>query len=528
MTTAKSRDDPPLLRCDSPPPDVTPAPAIGACPPLSRCVSSASFVSYGSSSDATGRDSLASDTSFLSSGSSRSRSSDVSSLSRKPSFNFDEKSKRRGFARPQGTDFAASAKARESVLSLGSIAHIQYYFARTGLLDGKGAQLARKRKDGSLNLADLESNPVSPALTDPDAYSSNIAMPRSPNFGSPNLVESPVNEAPLDLNEQYDLEEPDPNMLPPTVSTYQRVEKPVPRPPTIDELKNDLKSALETAYKALGEVKELNSGSGRRGSETASSNNNSPQPKTKGMGWFEVQGMHILDVMTLAIRAAKVYYTAHDKPDRLDAIKAEKEVRADLLSVMEVLKHAATREFVGGIRNREVAAMEGWLNGVSGMLKREEEIEESEHLERSGWAWLEGDWAGREVERELAFMKSMDPDAEALPEWTRAADAAELPTPFLKEMQNGLRLVKLHNAAVQKSQRRFGAIPTFHTDTQKPYRSADNLRYWAKAAELRWEVYLRVDALGIVYNNGPQVWLDFEAAILRWCRKVREEITGEL
>lgn len=528
MTTAKPHDEPPLLRCDSPPPEVAPAPAIGACPPLSRCVSSASFMSYGSSSDATGRDSLASDMSYLSSsGSYRSRSSDVSSLSRKSSFTFDERSKRRGFTRPQGTGFAASAKSRESVLSLGSIAHIQYYFARTGLLDGKGAQLARKTKDdGSLDLADLESNPVSPALTDPDAYSANLAIPRSPNSGSPHLVESPVDEAPLDPDYYGDLEEPDPRMLPPTVSTFHRADKPVPRPPTTAELKRELKTALETAYKALGEVKDLNSAGARRGSEAAGAN--SPHLQAKGIGWFEVQGMHILDVMTLAIRAAKVYYTSHEKPDRLDSIKSEKEVRGDLLGVMEVLKNAASREFVGGIRNREADAMEAWLNGVSDMLKREEEIAEAERLERAGWSWLKGDWTGREVQRELAFIQSMDPDAEPLPEWIPAASADELPTPFLEEMQNGLRLVKLHNAAVQKSQRKFGSIPVFHTDTQKPYRAADNIRYWAKAGELRWEVYLRVDALGIVCNNNPQVWLDFEAAILRWCRKVREEITDEL
>ena len=56
--------------------------------------------------------------------------------------------------RPQGTNFAASAQSRESVLSLGSIAHLQYYFARTGLLDGKGGRLAKK-KDGNRGTLDL-------------------------------------------------------------------------------------------------------------------------------------------------------------------------------------------------------------------------------------------------------------------------------------------------------------------------------------------------------------------------------------
>ncbi|KAF5260044.1 hypothetical protein FOXYS1_9318, partial [Fusarium oxysporum] len=63
---------------------------------------------------------------------------------------------------------------------------------------------------------------------------------------------------------------------------------------------------------------------------------------------------------------------------------------------------------------------------------------------------------------------------------------------------------------------------------QKPYRCADNLRYWVKAAELRFEVMLKVDVLGVQYNTSPQVWVDFETAILKWSRHVREEITREL
>src|SRR5437879_3118810 len=47
--------------------------------------------------------------------------------------------RRRGFMRPQGTEFSTSARSRESVMALGSIAHLQYFFAKTGLLDGKGA-----------------------------------------------------------------------------------------------------------------------------------------------------------------------------------------------------------------------------------------------------------------------------------------------------------------------------------------------------------------------------------------------------
>ncbi len=87
--------------------------------------------------------------------------------------------------------------------------------------------------------------------------------------------------------------------------------------------------------------------------------------------------------------------------------------------------------------------------------------------------------------------------------------------------------MRLHNTAVRKSRRRFGAIAVFHADTQKPYRAADNLRYWVKAAELRWEVNLKVDALGVVYDTGREAWADLDAAVLLWCRTVREEIIAD-
>ena len=104
---------PPLTRESSPSPGSSPL----FCPPLSRSFSSSEYSSAGST---------------ISQPSVVSRSSSASAALRQ-----------RGYVRPQGVSFAPSAGNRDSVLSLGSIAHLQYYFARTGLLDGKGAQLAK-------------------------------------------------------------------------------------------------------------------------------------------------------------------------------------------------------------------------------------------------------------------------------------------------------------------------------------------------------------------------------------------------
>jgi hypothetical protein len=379
-----------------------------------------------------------------------------------------------------------------------------------------------------------------------------------------------------------DYDEADQDMLPPTASTYHHREKPLPKPPSIAELKADLTSALDEASKALTEARTNRASpppdSPLRQPRSRVEEPNSPQPKTGG--WHEIQGMHILDVMTLAIRAAKVYYTAHENPERLDAIKTERQLRSELLGVMDVLKRMATRGFAGGLRNDEAAAMDGWIISLRDMLASEEAMEAAEAAERARWTWLDGEgWEGRDLEREHAFLQTLlgggsgmtnstasaaptpstaaaqptSPTADqqpalqpltptsptsplsssssllspSLPPWTpldRSLPNPE-PTPFLRSLQNGITLVHLHNCAVRRSRRRFGAVPSWHTDTQKPYRAADNLRYWLKAGELRWECHLRLDALAVVYGTA---WPEFEDAVREWCRRVRGEISAEI
>jgi len=522
-------------------------------------------------------------------------------------------SRRRGFMRPQGTDFAPSARARESVLSLGSIAHLQYYFARTGLLDGKGGRFARRNvKCQTLDLSSLDpsaySNPKAPGSDHDSSYAS---MGSSPELTAQtcftsvtgnSMFESPVDEHKSDDEEYFsdDFEDEGFMMLPPTVSTYNHREKHIPKPPSVAELRADLTTNLDLAEKTLHEARDARAPEGLQiriekvdlptDQQDGSS---SRRPSLVGpAGWYELQGVNILDAMTMAIRSAKIYYTQHDRPDRLDAIKSEKQLRSELISVMDVLKRMAARNFAGGMRSDEFDTMMSWVVSVRDMLLSDEALEAEEIADRATWAeWVYPDgWEGREFEREEAFLRSMlkgsdirrqqkhlaqqqqhhfrndpppspsmpvpapltDEGLPPLPAWTpidrtRPLSEQTLPTPFLAALSNGQRLVQLHNCAVRKSRRRFGAIPAFYANTSKPYRAADNLRWWMKAAELRWEVVLKADALGLQYwqppnkrndnpnaNNapgtispGPEVWVEFEDAVLQWCRRVREEISAE-
>ncbi|KAI9743115.1 MAG: hypothetical protein M1818_003410 [Claussenomyces sp. TS43310] len=512
----------------SPSPSVSPTPAIGACPELSRCVSTASSISnFSERSSSMTRVSLGSATSRQSSASYTSRQSPGAS----------ERPKRRGYVRPQGTNFAASAQSRESVMNLGSIAHLQYYFARTGLLEGRGGRLAKKKEIlGEVELASLDNSLLSPIIPDRNlSYASSRSSPEVAATGGV-IVESPIAEDRYD--DFYSSDEEHPEMLPPTVSTYNHRPKYIPPPPTLAELKSDLQSALAEASKALFEAsadQQTGTGSSTRKSEANLEPGTpvSPSP-SQNQGWYEVQGMHILDILTLAIRAAKMYYTAHDHPTRLSTIKSERKIRAELLNVMEVLKRMATRNFVHGLKTEERETMEGWVEGVWDMLRQEEAMERVEREERLGWTWLdESRWtdAPSPIAREEAFLHSMNPDPTPIPPYTPTDLTGDGPlavSPFLLDLRNGLRLVRLHNAAVTRSKRPFGAIATFHTDTRKPYRSAENLRYWIKAAELRWEVVLKVDVMGVVTGEDAQAWKAFEEAVWKWCKTVREEISAEL
>ena len=420
-------------------------------------------------------------------------------------------------------------------MSLGSIAHLQYYFARTGLLDGKGAQLAKessKRKSTS---------DVRVSISDPSDAGQIGAY----------YANSPVEEE----GEEHDWE--DGMMLPPTVSTYSHRTQYIPPPPDSETLRRELKESLSHVTKALADIKAQQEEKKAEGAERLQAGLSTPLEesdeagaagqRSPARGWHEIQGMHILDVVTLAIRSAREYYTMHESPQRLSKVKSERQIREELLGTMDVLKRMATRNFAGGMKDEEIKIIGDWVQGVDSFLVKEKEVEEQEIQDRQNWCWLEGDWVEGDRRREWEFMRTFIEDEE-FPEWQPPSEphsqSAEQPaeaqpgpyapatsvqgsTPFLASLATGLTLVKLHNRILKKSKRQFGEITSFHADTAKPYRAADNLRYWIKAAEIRWEIKLQVEVMDVVYNKGKNTWTGFDDAILMWCKAVREEITKE-
>ena len=379
-------------------------------------------------------------------------------------------------------------------MCLGSIAHLQYYFARTGLLEGRGGQLAKQGEGGEYEIPKF-------ALSGSD------------------VLQSPIEEEGQMLWEAA-REEGDEIMLPPTVSTYTQKERQIPRPPDQHMLKKDLVEALENALQALESCEQ-------RKDEAS-------EPQTQG--FYEIQGLHILDTTTLAIRAARLYYTLHPNASRLAQIKPDYQVRRDLYAVLEVLKKCAARNFADGIREDERLAILVWVSDVGMMIDQEARLEEQERRDREDWHWMnETQWLGRAEERELAFLLFLLQESSAtdVPHHGLAARST-LPksdfATFVRTLADGRRLVQMHNAAVDKSKKRFGHIGFFHQDIAKPYRRADNIRFWLKASESRWELKLSLDVLKLVNatrNDESHIWSEFSRAVLGWSTHVRNEVSKD-
>ena len=476
----------PPVRSGSPSPSIPATPAISSYSSPDRTFSSVSSHSASSATSADAR-------------------SSVSTSSR-----------RHGYIRAFGAEFADSARHRDSVMSLGSIAHLQYYFARTGLLEGKsgrGKEFKKKNKD---NVPRVLITPNEQHIDD--------------------LVDSPT-EMSESAEVDYLEDEEGEVMLPPTVSTYSIKTHHIPRPPDLISLRRDLQMALDKAEAIIEAIENGAEPSLREPIRTSLSpsdisenmeddgSRDVPTPQTKE----EAQGMCILDDVTMAIRAAKIYYTTHEHPERLASIKSEREIRKDLFHVLDVLKRWAARHFATGLRDEERDVIKGWISGVRIMLVREKALEDLEAQERENWDWAQGDWTGRERAREESFLRSLFPDGHTLPDWTPIEETSSdsLPTAFLARFRDGRILVQLHNIAVKKSKRPFGEIKAYHADVAKPYRQAENLRFWIKAAELRWEIRLKVDVMEVVQGSSEMAWKLFDTALLAWCKTVREELVRD-
>ena len=156
-------------------------------------------------------------------------------------------------------------------------------------------------------------------------------------------------------------------------------------------------------------------------------------------------------------------------------------------------------------------------------------MEETEKNERENWHWMDSSrWDGKEIEREIAFLDFLSDKSSNILEAPSSQGSTPATLGFFKALADGRKLCQMHNAAVHRSKKQFGQIKTWHEDVAKPYRRADNVRYWIKAAEIRWEIKMKLDVMKLVSATGDsEIWNIFQDVILQWSRGVREELSKD-
>jgi len=347
---------------------------------------------------------------------------------------------RTGYTKPQETQFSTSARHRASVLALGSISHLQYHFARSGI-----------KLTGTLG-----------------QYKKQIYQDSS--YGS--LCSSP---------------EP---------------EEEIPRPPTLKQ-----PTYIQDATKSIDP-------------ETLRSQLDTDLEKCR-IEWTagdidEQRAIDLITFATCAIRSARAYSTQsipNIMPDE------EKAIRTKTVDCLGVLRRIAERDGKGGATPEESNIILAWVHQLQDFLRKTDE--ETEEKLQTSLTWIQGDWRDRELDRYHLFLLYFDPSPTPIP------SPSDL-SAFLDALRPGLRLCLIHNACTRRSRRPFGYISRHHLDTKIRYRATENLSYWRKAIEERWDIEadnFSVREIIEETTTGDEMLLH---TVKRWCQVVINEISGDL
>ncbi|GBC09617.1 hypothetical protein RclHR1_00900003 [Rhizophagus clarus] len=141
------------------------------------------------------------------------------------------------------------------------------------------------------------------------------------------------------------------------------------------------------------------------------------------------------------------------------------------------------------------------------------------------------DWVNPEVfgddimARYHAFLEAHRPSkSKQSPDYIPLPDPHVDKTEFLASLSDGKLLCVIYNTIVRRSKRPFGFIDKIHEDTSRTYRATENLKFFAAAAKFRFEIkFDEFNATEIVkLTNIGRVQL--ERVLEIFCEKAMEEL----
>ncbi|ORY86313.1 hypothetical protein BCR37DRAFT_391106 [Protomyces lactucae-debilis] len=374
--------------------------------------------------------------------------------------------RRAGYLKPAApAPFAASARARDSVMSLKGIDHLQHYFARA-----KTARQLQHRAGG----------------------------PRLPpgQVGRPLQGMCADERALRELHEDGDvdiLEEAKETPLPPSpiLHSYGRSVSGDVDPRRRRAVLHDQTSL---ASRAIANI---------------------DQSQLDPAAWQEMESR-----VTSCVRAARHYATAMPT-HQLDVMSAgQRHIFGEgAIRVMTCLSLLARNH---QLDSAEMGEVQAWVAQIDAFMEQED----AQSQARAALAWLSTPSAPTESQEEVwqrhhAFL--VFHDLVSPPLTSPLVDQQR----FLMELRTGLRLCLIFNHFVHSSTKPFGEIKQWHTDTSIQWRVTDNLTWWRSAIAYRLGIETDLDPKR-VYAFDHEGQAQLQRAVSAFCERAIAEVIQSL
>jgi len=204
-------------------------------------------------------------------------------------------------------------------------------------------------------------------------------------------------------------------------------------------------------------------------------------------------------------------------------LEDEKRLRKDAMDILFHLKRMAERDGLD-VTVEEKSVIHAWCKEVRLRVQKDDELRRGMWEQASKWMY--GNWTDREwgislsrseadLDRYYLFLQQFDSTEPKLPSTSTSG--------FYDIIRPGTRLCLIHNACTHFSRRPFGLITRYHSDTTVQYRVTDNLKFFAKAAEIRWELELQWDVEEI-WRATPKGDAMLKSELGKWCETVIQEL----
>ncbi|PKK71055.1 hypothetical protein RhiirC2_745287 [Rhizophagus irregularis] len=381
---------------------------------------------------------------------------------------------KRGYKKPaKPREFAKSAKKRQSVLALGSITHLQHFYAKRGIIikpkKPKHLEEAEKKLKLSINTNVTDLLEVT---EEPDEDFPPTPLPPSP----PPL--------PAYLTSKLDVET-DPDVLLATchadiqamIDAWCMVTGEVKA--EANPVSVDILAAIETTTKAVQSVKNYSMFKEDLSAESLSR--------------IRATTLEVLEMISNLEESHRDEDDSSSedghlyKESNFHSLDRQRNILTKYLEVVEeCLLFDDTDLYppnTSYLRPSSVSSEEDLKQGVAAITPPLSPGHPNND-------WVNPDVFGDVViTRYHAFLEAHRPSkSKQLPDYTPLPDPSVDKTEFLASLADGKLLCIIYNTIVRRSKRPFGFIDKIHEDTSRTYRATENLKFFAAAAKFRFEI----------------------------------------